>query len=546
MIILPDRNIARAKFLMPILYREWRPQLKTTVFQYWIAQAYRADHSMLWRGFFEDREDADAFMWALATGDIRYDRYLRQLPTYDHEFDLGMLDDPSISYNMVSMIGIGPSSGNWGVPGDCNGISGKPGEYIDCIAAGGAGGVGAGPLAKCTGGGGGGFARIYSVNLQPGGAYPYGVGSGGASVNFTGNVQYGSSINGNAGGHTYFWHGGLVYSQGGGGGLGNNGGANLPGGTAGGVFAGVTNYAGGAGGDTTGTYAATGGGGAAGPNGGGSPGQGGTSTGVKAGGNGNGNQIGQNAHGNWYGPWGPAGGGQGVSSPGSNATGAGPYHYGGGGGGAMGGYAGYVMSMTSGPGGGGLLVISYQPFTPVSVSSIVPTSGSTAGGTPVTISGAGFTSVSSVNIGGSPVTSIGVPNANTITGITSAGGAGTYNVNVNVSDLRPAGAGVNKYSFVTPPSLSSISAPVPAIGLTLGGMAVTLTGVNLTGVNSVSFGGTAATSVVVVNANTVTCVTPAHAPGLVNVVATNVYGSSTLANAFTYMLPASGFNMMPI
>jgi hypothetical protein len=48
---------------------------------------------------------------------------------------------------------------------------------------------------------------------------------------------------------------------------------------------------------------------------------------------------------------------------------------------------------------------------------------------------------------------------------------------------------------------------------------------------------------VVVNATTVTCKTAARGPGVVNVVASNVYGSSTLTNAFTYMLPAAGFNI---
>ena len=542
MIILPDRNIARAKFLMPMLYREWRSPLKACVFQYWVAQAWRkSDPSqMLWRGFFEDREDADAFMWALATGEIRYDRYLRQLPIYDHEFDLDMLKDPGIGYNLAGLLGYGPSSGNWGAPGDCNGIAGKPGEFIDCIAAGGGGGVGAGPLAGCTGGGGGGFARIYSVLLQPGGAYPYGVGSGGGSVNFTGNVQYGASVAGIAGGHTHFWHGGLVYSQGGGGGQGVNGGGTQPGGAAGGVWAGTTNYAGGSGGPMTGAYAATGGGGAAGPNGAGSAGVGGSNTGVKAGGNGNGNQIGQNAHGNWYGPWGPAGGGQGVSAPGSNATGAGPYHYGAGGGGAMGGYAGYVMSMTSGAGGGGLLVIAYEPYTAVAVYSVSPSSGPTGGGTYVTISGNGFTSVSSVNIGGAPITSLGVHNANTMTGYTSAGGAGTYNCNVNVADYRPAGTGYSLYSYVTPPSLSACN---PPIGLQHGNTAVTLTGANLSGVSSVTFNGVAASSVAVVNANTVTCRTPAGNPGLANINASNGYGTGTLNSGFTFLRPSAGFNM---
>jgi hypothetical protein len=51
----------------------------------------------------------------------------------------------------------------------------------------------------------------------------------------------------------------------------------------------------------------------------------------------------------------------------------------------------------------------------------------------------------------------------------------------------------------------------------------------------VTFGGVAATSVVVVNATTITCHTPAHAAATVNVVVTNVDSASgTDAGGYTY------------
>jgi hypothetical protein len=182
----------------------------------------------------------------------------------------------------------------------------------------------------------------------------------------------------------------------------------------------------------------------------------------------------------------------------------------------------------------------WEPLTAPVVSSISPNSGPTGGGQAVTIGGSGFYNVTSVNIGGAVLTSLGVPNATTITGVTAAGGAGTYNVNVNVSGGVAAGAGANLYTYVTPPAVSSCS---PNLGLTLGNTAVTITGTNLAGTTSVTFGGTAATSVVNVNATTVTCRTPVHVRGLVDVVATNPYGAGTAVGSFTYLLPASGFNM---
>src|SRR3954452_18420151 len=70
-----------------------------------------------------------------------------------------------------------------------------------------------------------------------------------------------------------------------------------------------------------------------------------------------------------------------------------------------------------------------------------------------------------------------------------------------------------------------------------GGTAVTITGTGFVsgGSLAVTFGGIAATVVTVVNANTITCTTPAHASGVVDVVITNGDGQPTTAtNGFTY------------
>ena len=61
---------------------------------------------------------------------------------------------------------------------------------------------------------------------------------------------------------------------------------------------------------------------------------------------------------------------------------------------------------------------------------------------------------------------------------------------------------------------------------------MTITGTNLAGTSGVTFGGTAATSVVVVNGTTVTCTTPAKAAGAVNVVLTTPGGTAT--SGYTY------------
>jgi hypothetical protein len=75
----------------------------------------------------------------------------------------------------------------------------------------------------------------------------------------------------------------------------------------------------------------------------------------------------------------------------------------------------------------------------------------------------------------------------------------------------------------------------PNSGLTRGGTAVTLTGTNFVSGATVAFGGSAATSVTVVNATSITARTPPHNRGTVNVVVTNPDGASgTVANGFTY------------
>ena len=63
---------------------------------------------------------------------------------------------------------------------------------------------------------------------------------------------------------------------------------------------------------------------------------------------------------------------------------------------------------------------------------------------------------------------------------------------------------------------------------------MTITGTNFTGATAVTFGGTAATGVTVVNATTITAVTPAHAAGVVNVAVTTPGGTGTGSGLYTY------------
>ena len=86
------------------------------------------------------------------------------------------------------------------------------------------------------------------------------------------------------------------------------------------------------------------------------------------------------------------------------------------------------------------------------------------------------------------------------------------------------------------PVIASVS---PATGTSAGGTSVTLTGSGFVTGATVTFGGTAATSVSVVSATSITAVTPAHAAGSVAVIVTNANGQSGTLNGGFYVPGAS-------
>lgn len=75
----------------------------------------------------------------------------------------------------------------------------------------------------------------------------------------------------------------------------------------------------------------------------------------------------------------------------------------------------------------------------------------------------------------------------------------------------------------------------PHRGPASGGTGVTITGSGFTDATNLTFGGSAATNLNVVNSTTVTAVTPAHAAGSVDVVITTLSGSATKTEGFSYV-----------
>ena len=70
------------------------------------------------------------------------------------------------------------------------------------------------------------------------------------------------------------------------------------------------------------------------------------------------------------------------------------------------------------------------------MSAISPTSGTTAGGTPVTITGTGFLAGATVSLGGTAATGVTVVSSTSITATTAAHAAGAVSVVVTNTDAK--------------------------------------------------------------------------------------------------------------
>jgi hypothetical protein len=185
----------------------------------------------------------------------------------------------------------------------------------------------------------------------------------------------------------------------------------------------------------------------------------------------------------------------------------------------------------------GSLTNGFTYLAPPTVSSVSPNSGSTAGGTAVTITGTNFASGATVTFGGAAATNVAVVSSTQITATTPAGSAGAVVVTVTVSGQ--SGSLTNGFTYVVPPTVSSVS---PNSGPAAGGTPVTITGTNFAPGATVTFGGAAATNVVVVSATQITATTPAGGAGAVTVTVTVSGQSGSLTNGFTYTgAPAIAF-----
>ena len=186
-------------------------------------------------------------------------------------------------------------------------------------------------------------------------------------------------------------------------------------------------------------------------------------------------------------------------------------------------------------------LFTYVPPAPA-VTGVSPNTGSILGGTPVTITGTSFIGGVGVAFGGVPATNVTAVSDTSITCIAPAGSLEVASLVVTTTSGSSAANDSARFTYaLAVPTLAAISLnppylPIsPNIGSSAGGTSVTITGANFTGATGVTFGGAAATHVVVIDDNTLTCITPAGSTGPTSVVVTTPNGSNTSNTTFSYV-----------
>lgn len=364
MIILPDRKISRSKVLMPVLKKEWitpsQAQPKdcfgnenNTKFR---LRARLNDGFVSWTGWFDDRDDADAFLFALFSGSLNYEKELWRLP--NSEWHPGIGENLNYDFAVTTFL-ISPAGSNqtYNRPTDWN----NGNNVVRVIGGGGGGARGAQDVAGRGGAGGGACSVQQNITISLTATYQIGSGGNGATTNNTA---------GGNGGDTWFNGVDLASSSvGAKGGTGSSARTGASGGLASSGI-GTIKYNGGTGGTGLSVNGpGGGGGGAAGPDAAGGNGTAGGSGGGGDGGAGNGGLngggIGATAQGgtggtgtnlgSGYGSGGGGGGGSG--SPGPGGLG-GLYGAGGGGGGTT----SNSGAANGGAGRQGIISVSYEPL----------------------------------------------------------------------------------------------------------------------------------------------------------------------------------------
>jgi hypothetical protein len=178
---------------------------------------------------------------------------------------------------------------------------------------------------------------------------------------------------------------------------------------------------------------------------------------------------------------------------------------------------------------------TYNAASAPTITSLNPSTGSTAGGTFVTITGTGFLGATGVSFGGTPAASFAILSDTTILATTPPLPAETVDVTVSAYGLTSALNGSDRF-VVTAVSAPAVTGLTGSPGTTAGGTTVTVTGTGFTGASAVLFGSVAAAGFTVNSDTSITAVSPPQGTGTVDVIVVTPTGTSAVSSSdhFTY------------
>jgi hypothetical protein len=195
----------------------------------------------------------------------------------------------------------------------------------------------------------------------------------------------------------------------------------------------------------------------------------------------------------------------------------------------------YGLTVTTPSGTSAPSTFTVTAASPPTVTSLGTTSGTTAGGTSVAITGTNFTGAIGVYFGAVPVSSFTVNSSTSITAASPPQYAGTYDVTVVTFAGTSALSSSDRFTYSTA-SVASVSSLGTTSGSSAGGTSVTINGSYFTGAFSVMFGDVPAADFTVNSDSSITATSPAQASGTVDVVVTTYSGTSAVSSSdhFTY------------
>ena len=197
-----------------------------------------------------------------------------------------------------------------------------------------------------------------------------------------------------------------------------------------------------------------------------------------------------------------------------------------------------AVTVTNKAGDAGTLPSAYAytstpPSTAPRLNVIHPNHGSPSGGDAVVITGSNLVAGMTVTIGGNPAT---VTSINSVSiKATTPSGSGLADVVVTNPKTGLSASLTGVFTFADPPQPPSAQSVTPTSGSINGGTPIMVKGQGFYSGAVVTVGGVLCNTIIVLDSNTITAVTPPHALGATDVVVKNMDGqTSTLTGGFTY------------